>query len=170
MELKPAGEILPYENCTFKDRASVLHLKPEYRRGLKYDRFGLASFMMDHYGYYIRHDGRLAPVLPFDNWADDFRGGLARSPVGGKIGYIDRRLNLVIPAIYDGADKFYGGLADVCFGCHAETQNEMTYNVGGRWGCIDRHGRLQAPLQPGSVPGGRCEKLRRAKRSKPKPG
>ena len=89
----------------------------------------------------------MAPVMIMDNWPEDFSNGLARSPVGNKIGYIDRSLKLVIPARYDGAFPFEHGTARVCTGCTTQTAGEHSYYAGDRWGCIDRHGRAVGPLR-----------------------
>jgi hypothetical protein len=87
-------------------------------------------------------------VMAMDNGADSFADGLARSPVGGKIGFIDRNLALVIPARYDGAFPFADGWAVVCIGCKLVTEGEHSWYAGGSWGCIDRHGHERAPFKP----------------------
>ena len=87
-----------------------------------------------------------------ENRPDYFEDGLARSPVGGKIGYIDRKLNFVIPAAYDGAYPFKDGVAIVCTGCtivsdKTVTEGERSWYEGGQWGRIDRRGRVVSPFR-----------------------
>src|SRR4029077_3739959 len=97
----------------WSDAAGHLHLKREHLLALGFDQYGLASVYIGGW-YYVRRDGRLAPVMMMDNWAESFADGLARSPVGSKIGFIDRKLALVVPARYDGAFPFEHGWAAAC--------------------------------------------------------
>ena len=76
---------------------------------------------------------------------------------GGKIGYINRKLNLVIPATYDGAYPFRDGVAVVCTACTIEydrtvTEGERSWYAGGQWGRIDRRGRLVSPFRSTARP------------------
>jgi WG containing repeat len=144
-----------FDACTWSDRHGRLHLKQRHLRSLIYDRFGLSEIVIEgtppiHHGFwYAKRNGQLAPVMMLDNGADPFNDGLARSPSGKKIGYIDRRFRLVVPAIYDGAHPFENGRAVVCVGC-VERHNvgmEASYYEGGSWGCIDVHGREVIPLE-----------------------
>jgi hypothetical protein len=87
-----------------------------------------------------------------DNGPDYFEDSLARSRVGDKIGYIDRKLNLVIPATYDGAYPFKDGVAVVCTACthvsdRTATEGERGWYQGGQWGRIDRRGRVVSPFR-----------------------
>jgi hypothetical protein len=94
--------------------------------------------------------------MMMDNWAEPFADGLARSPVGGKIGFIDRNLALVISARYDGAFPFEHGWAAVCTDCKLASDGEHSSYVGGRWGCIDPHGHEQEPFRPDQGAGHVC--------------
>lgn len=92
--------------------------------------------------------GRTAPALPYDNAADDFVDGLARSPRNGRIGFVDERLELVVPREWDFAFPFEDGFARVCSGCaitraEGDEHSEVT---GGRWGYVDRQGRVVVPV------------------------
>jgi len=133
-----------FGRCAWKDEQGVLHLSQDRLRKLHHDKHGLAVIFVDEF-YYVTQDGRTAPVEVFDNGAEEFSDGLARSPVGKKVGYINRELKLVIPAQFDGAYRFERGLAMVCVGCHltwAEPEKEHSYYVGGNWSCIDTRGRV----------------------------
>jgi hypothetical protein len=143
-------------------------LKRAYLARLRYDRDGLASVMLfngtdtrQYQWYYVRRGVVPVPVKSMDNGPDYFEDGLARSPVGGKIGYIDRKLNLVIPATYDGAYPFKDGVAVVCTGCtyvsdSTVTEGERGWYEGGQWGRIDRRGHVVSPFRP-EVKGQRLE-------------
>ena len=101
--------------------------------------------------YYTRGDGPLVPVERYDNGPDDFVDGRARSRVGGKIGYIDRNLDLVIPAIYDGAYPLEKGVAVVCTACTLVSDGSHSWYEGGQWGRIDPKGDVVASFRPWEV-------------------
>lgn len=109
---------------------------------------GLASILVRGGWYYVTPAGRTAPVLTYDNGADYFEEGLARTPHAGKIGFIDRDLNTVIAPAWDFAFPFDGGSAVVCQGCRsAPVDDEHTVMQGGLWGRIDRSGAVVVPLR-----------------------
>jgi hypothetical protein len=139
-------DIALFHGCAWLDQNGRLHVTPWHLGRLTYDRYGLATIRVDQW-YYVRRDGRLAPVMALDNWAEPFSDGLARSPAGGKIGYIDRELRLVIPARFDGAFGFERGAAVVCIGCKLVSSGEHSHYEGGTWGCIDRKGQELSPLR-----------------------
>jgi hypothetical protein len=135
-------------------------LKRSYLARLRHNRDGLASVMLfveadkqKYQWYYVRRGVAPVPVESMDNGPDSFEDGLARSRVGGKIGYIDRKLNLVIPATYDGAYPFKDGVAVVCTACtyvsdSTASEGERGWYEGGQWGRIDRRGRVVSPFRP----------------------
>jgi WG containing repeat len=139
-------DIATFQRCAWVDQNGQLHVTARHLARLTYDSDGLATIRVDRW-YYVRRDGRLAPVMALDNWAEPFSDGLARSPHGEKIGYIDRELRLVIPARYDGAFRFERGVAVVCTGCKTLSDGEHSRYDGGMWGCIDRQGRELSPLR-----------------------
>ena len=145
---KAKGDVLHFEHCAWSDSAGHFHLKRKHRLALDFDRHRLASVNIGGGWYYVRRDGRSAPVMMRDNWAEAFADGLARSPVGGKIGFINRNLALAIPARYDGAMPFRHGLAQVCIDCKPASDGEHSWYVGGRWGCIDDRGHERGPFRP----------------------
>jgi hypothetical protein len=143
---RQVDDVVLYKNCASLDAAGVPRLAPRHLAALRFDRRGLASLWLGNGFYYVARDGRVAPVMALDNWADAFADGLARSPRGGKIGYIDRTLCLAIPATYDGAFPFHHGRAVVCRGCVIQKTDEDSTYVGGLWGCIGTDGRETTPL------------------------
>jgi hypothetical protein len=145
---KAKGDVIQFEHCAWSDAAGHFHLRRRHLRALDFDRHGLAGIYIDGGWYYARRDGRLAPVMAMDNWAEPFVDGLARSPVGGKIGFINRHLALVIPARYDGALPFEHGCAEVCIGCKLTSEGEHSWYASGLWGCIDHHGRERESFLP----------------------
>jgi len=153
---KTRADVLHFEHCAWSDAAGRTHLKHRHRLALNFDQYGLASVNIAGGWYYVRRDGRLARVMTMDNWAEPFADGLARSPVGSKIGFINRNLTLVIPPRYDGALPFEHGWAEVCIDCKLTSDGEHSWHEGGRWGCIDHHGRERETFGPGRHAGQVC--------------
>jgi len=149
-----------FKRCAATGPDGRPRLQRSYLARLRYDRDGLASVMLfnatdtrKYQWYYVRRGVIPVPVESMDNGPDYFEDGLARARVGGKIGYIDRKLNLVIPATYDGAYPFRDGVAVVCTACTIEydrtvTEGERSWYAGGQWGRIDRRGRVVSPFRP----------------------
>ena len=149
-----------FKQCAATGPDGRPRLKRSYSARLRYDRNGLASVMLfngtdtrKYQWFYVRRGVIPVPVESMDNGPDYFEDGLARARVGDKVGYIDRKLNLVIPATYDGAYPFRDGVAVVCTACTIEydrtvTEGERSWYVGGQWGRIDRRGRVVSPFRP----------------------
>jgi hypothetical protein len=153
---KAKDDVLHSDHCAWSDAAGHIHLKRQHRLALDFDRDGLASVNIGGGWRYVSRDGRLAPVMTMDNGAEPFADGLARSPVGDKIGFINRNLVLVIPARYDGALPFDHGRAEVCIACKLTSDGEHSSYEGGRWACIDRHGQERTPFSPSHGAGHVC--------------
>jgi hypothetical protein len=158
-------EIVVARNCAARTAEGGIRLDPARFRDLTFSaKTGLAE--VDVRGWhYVRRDRVSAPVMAFDNMADEFHNDRARSPRNGKIGYVNRRLALAIPARFDGAFPFEKGRAVVCFGCTSESDGEHSFYAGGSWTCIDTRGREIRPridAAPGKVGATDCG--RRAKR------
>jgi len=142
------GERIVIERCGMPDSPTP-RLPEAIRRRLQFDRHGLAAVLVGEQWVYYSLAGDAAPVMTMDNGADYFVEGRARSNLGGKIGYIDRSLRLVIARRYDGALPFRGGVAEVCFGCTIRSDGEHQSYAGGRWQRIDRFGRERPePVDP----------------------
>ena len=144
-----------FKQCARTDPDGRPRLKRSYLTRLRYDRDGLASVLLidgtdtrKGQWFYVRRGVAPVPVELMDNGPDYFKDGLARSRLGGKIGYIDRKLNFVIPAQYDGAYPFEDGVAVVCTACTIAGDGEHSWYEGGQWGRIDRKGRVVSPFRP----------------------
>ena len=149
-----------FKKCAATGADGRPRLTRSYLTRLRYDRDGLASVLLldgtdprKFQWFYVRRGVIPVPVESMDNGPDYFEDGLARSRVGGKIGYIDRKLNLVIPATYDGAYPFKDGVAVVCTACtyvsdSTASEGERGWYEGGQWGRIDRKGRVVSPFRP----------------------
>ena len=148
-----------FKRCAATGPDGRPRLNRSYLTRLRYDYRGLASVLLwdgidprKFQWFYVRRGVIPVPVESMDNGPDYFEDGLARSRVGGKIGYIDRKLNLVIPATYDGAYPFRDGVAVVCTACtivydRTVSEGERSWYEGGQWGRIDRSGRVVSPFR-----------------------
>lgn len=135
------GELGTFQDCAAQNADGTIRLAPAHLRRLDFDRSGLAAVHAGDSFHYVRRDGRSAPVMTMDNGAEAFAYGRARSRLGGKIGYIDRSLRLVIPRRYDGAMPFEQDVAEVCTGCTPASDGEHGWYEGGHWQRLDRNGR-----------------------------
>jgi hypothetical protein len=139
-----------FSPCTRVDSSGQRWVKAEHLRALSFDKNGIAAVWMEGVKgfYYVGRDGHMVPVVAYDNGPDAFVEGRARTPVDGKIGYIDRRLRVAIPPRYDWGFPFEHGKAAVCSGCVQRPDGSEHWLVeGGRWGAVDRNGREIVPLQ-----------------------
>ncbi|WP_419828632.1 hypothetical protein [Methylobacterium sp.] len=113
-------------------------------------RGGVTEIVVDGVGsLWARRDGLALPVFPLDNGPDPFAQGLVRARHAGKVAFHDRRLRRVLATNFDWSFPFNArGEALVCQGCRSDGR-EPSAMVGGRWGLIDRRGRLTRPLAEG---------------------
>ncbi len=152
-----AADCLPFSEgwndfspCTRVDSSGQRWVKAEHLRALSFDKHGIAAVWIKGFKgfYYVGRDGHMVPVVIYDNAPDSFVEGRARTQVDGKIGYIDRKLRVVIPPRYDWGFPFEHGKAVVCSGCVQKRHGgEHWFVEGGMWGTIDRNGREIVPLQ-----------------------
>ena len=139
-----------FSPCTRVDSSGQRWVKAKHLRALSFDRHGIAAVWIKGFKgfYYVRRDGHMVPVVTYDNAPDSFVEGRARTQVDGKIGYIGRKLRVVIPPRYDWGFPFTHGKAVVCGGCVQKPDGgEHRLVEGGRWGAVDRNGREIVPLQ-----------------------
>lgn len=134
-------EMLDAERCVRAGRHGPL-VAPAVVARLGFDG-GLGQMSVRGMGWlYVRRDGRAAVMETLDNGPDPFAEGLARSRIGGKVAFLDRRLLPRIVTSYDWASPFAHGRADVCRGCRPVRVGEHSRMEGGWWGVIDRGGRV----------------------------
>lgn len=100
----------------------------------EYDRYGHA-LVLDAEGWrYIDQSGRtvLRPFL-FDNGPDDYEEGLARFVKGGKMGFHNEALQVVVPAVYDFVFPFENGMARAGTTCRTHLHAEHTSVTCAHW-------------------------------------
>ena len=137
-------------DCIYADTAGRLFVAPQYVSQLNFDSSGLAPIRSEAppYGWmYVSRRGKIVVtgVPSIDNWADEFHEGLVRTVKNGKVGFANRRGEIVIAPSYDWAWPFEKGLAEVCNGCHEECPDqacEYRTMVGGKRFHINRNGKV----------------------------
>jgi hypothetical protein len=137
-------------HCAMVTESGQLHLAKGQLDNIAFDTDNLAVVQVGKLFFYVDEDGKAAQAASVEGHAVEFHEGLAPSPrlVGGhsKIGYVDQKLNLVIPARYDGGLDFSGGRAQVCRGCTISRDGDYAELQGGQWGCIDHTGKEVIPV------------------------
>ncbi len=135
-------EINSFSDCAARLEGK-LQIGKRHLAVLSYDEHGLGQMLIAGQWHYVRADGDAVAVVTWDNGPDDFAEGLARAHVDGKMTYLNRSFDVVIPPTYDWGWPFDQGLALVCRGCQFERAvgEEHTAVVGGDWGYIDQAGR-----------------------------
>jgi hypothetical protein len=127
---------------------------------------GLALALQPNVGWVDidQRNRRIGEALSVDNRPDETFGGHARfKTASGKIGFLDRKRRIIIPARYDAAFPFSNCKALVCVGCHPlrwSVEAPIDAACTGDAFLIDESGeKLQA--SPGAD-GEECEKKQRA--------
>ena len=143
-------------DCIRQGKTGELFVAPQYLKELSFDTHGLAAVNSRKAGWmYVNRRGKIviSGVPTMDNGADWFHDGLVRIVRNGKYGFANRRGEVVIPAIYDGAMNFEKGRAAVCKGCESKCVDsgcEYHSFTGGEWFQIDAKGVILARPHPHS--------------------
>ena len=126
-----------------------LKINSEQLTKIDFGPSGLAPFWAHKQMFYVKPSGKYLAVLSVDNGADDFREGLVRSLVDGKVAYFNKEFEQVIPPKYDWGWPFENGRALVCIGCVIDEPDKSGHRPlkGGLWGYINRSGTQVVPLQ-----------------------
>jgi hypothetical protein len=143
----PEPEFSEHTQCAKNDEKGAIVVNKKHRQQLDYDVNQLATMWFKKHFFYVHKDGHSVSVLTYDNWADDFQNGLVRTKIAGKVGYVDKKLQLKIPAVYDWGFPFENGIAVVCQGCWQEPDGDHRRITGGKWGKIDTQGAVVEPLE-----------------------
>lgn len=137
-------------DCVREGAKGELFIAPQYLKELSFDAHSLAAVDSPKVGWmYVNRTGKviISGVPVMDNGADWFHEGLVRIVRNGKYGFANRRGQIVIPPIYDGALNFDQGRAEVCQGCKSKTGGEYHF-AGGEWFQIDIKGTVLTQLAP----------------------
>lgn len=150
----PGGELEPFEKNDlygFRTPGGKVVIPPQYQRALEFFSYGYAAVFDEQGWAYIDRQGNvIIRPYPFDNGPDYFREGLSRYVSNNKIGFINNRLEIIIPAAFDFAEPFENGISYVCNGCKPKSMGEHSVMTGGKWGVLGLDGNV-AIIAPGDV-------------------
>jgi hypothetical protein len=141
-------------NCLLSGANGERFVAPHVLKELHFDAHGLAPVLSPKEGWmYVNRRGKVvvSGVPVNDNWAETFYDGLVRIVRNGKYGFANRRGEVVIDPIYDGALNFEKGRTTVCKGCQikcADHDGEHRYLEGGEWFEIDTKGTVVGRVKP----------------------
>lgn len=116
------------------------HVDSSYLKKIDFKGEEMISVFKKNSFYYIHKNGKEMETLTYDNGADPFSDGLARTKINGKIGFFNSNLDIILKPIYDFAFPFYNGKAEICTGCKEKKVGEHSMLDGGKWQKIDRNG------------------------------
>lgn len=142
----PYPELSTQGQCGQLIEQDTFQLNKSHLNKLYFSNNGLASIIYGDAIFYVSKTGKVVRTYFYDNGADYFVEGVARTILDGKFGYIDQQLNIVIMPEYDFAFPFINGIAIVCNDCRSESDGEHKVMLGGRWGLINKVGMLILPL------------------------
>lgn len=150
----PAQKLILFEdgdNSGYKNRRGEVVIPARFRIAGDFGKNNLAAVLDDAGWCYINKKGAVVIRSPFifDNGADYFKEGLVRIVSSqGKFGFANALGKTIIQPQFDYAQSFREGVAAVCTGCRSEKADaEHSITVGGRWGYINRRGRIIVPLE-----------------------
>ncbi|XDD53335.1 WG repeat-containing protein [Leptospira sp. WS4.C2] len=136
----------------FKNKAGKVIIKPQYEQTMEFTKEKV-SFVVSN-NRWVCIDTKNNPLLEafiYDNGPDYYSEKLARFVENKKIGYFDSQCKKLIPAIYDFGFPFEKGYAIVCSGCESKLDGEHSMIIGGKYGLIDRKGKIVAPIEYDSI-------------------
>ncbi len=136
-------------DCLTDGTDGCLYVTPQIRKQLTYDSHGLAAIHTQNYNWmYVDRRGWVVArdVPTYDNGPEPFNDGLVRFVREGKYGVANRKGQVVVAPIYDGAMPFENGRATVCNACLMKTQGEYSWFDGGTWLAINAKGKVIAEI------------------------
>ncbi len=136
----PYPELTQFKNCGHINSKGNINLKQEIFKKIWFNEDGLAEIRVYDGIYYINKNKRLVRTHLFDNTADYFKEGLARTIKNNKFGFINKKLEVVIKPAYDFAFPFNNGISKVCNGCVEKKDGDHKSIEGGQWGHINKQG------------------------------
>ncbi|MBN2693789.1 WG repeat-containing protein [bacterium] len=104
--------------------------------------------------YFEMYDSKLnkiANVVFFDNAPDDFHDGLRRVIENKKYGFINKKNKITVKPSFDFAEPFYKGYSIVANDVVFKAMDEHTMVTGGKWGVIDKNGKVLIELKYDSI-------------------
>ena len=136
--------------CELTSNGEIV-VAPQSLAGIEFGPEGLGAILIDPQRlYFVNRRGKTAPALNFDNGPDYVVEGLARTVKNGKVGFVNTELDQVVAPVWGFAFPFEHGVALVCTGCApapAFPGDEHLKMTGGKWGYIDKRGKIVVPVE-----------------------
>jgi hypothetical protein len=112
-----------------------------------FDKIAFVTFANRQGDYVIdRKENVLFEVVVSDTKPDKVSEGLFRIKKNEKIGFANMQGEIVIEPQFDSASPFINGYAAVCVGGQLILEHEIYFIKGGKWGFINKSGKLVVPL------------------------
>ena len=141
-------ELETEKDCLVRGKNSaVLKVKIAILKQARFDENHLSFFFDKQRVFYFDKRGFYRETIAFDNGPDYFEEGLARTIENNKIGYMNKKLQVVIPAQFDFGFPFNKDTASVCFGCKTLPKGKHSFVAGGSWFAVSKSGHI-SPLPP----------------------
>ncbi len=136
----------------YQTSAGKTIIAPQFSMAFDFSKYGIADVYMDASREWLKIDKSGKTIVNsffFDNGPDYYVNGLSRFVKNKKMGFMDRQGHVVISAEYDWAGIFTYNfpITVVATGCKLVKYSECDERMeGGKWGAIDRHGKVIIPL------------------------
>jgi hypothetical protein len=112
---------------------------------VNFNKHGLAAIITKD-GWVVINKKMKVLYVPYiyDNGPDYISEGLSRYVDKGKIGFVNIKGKVIIPAAYDFVSPFEDGKAQFCNGCKSIQEGEHSYMdpKSGVWGTINKKGKV----------------------------
>ncbi|PIE86305.1 MAG: hypothetical protein CSA05_01320 [Bacteroidia bacterium] len=130
----------------FKNSSGKIVIEAKYRMAFDFSPDGIAA-VIDSSGWkFINKKGKnLLTPFTFDNGPDYFEEDVARCIEDDKIGFFNRKGEIVIQPKYTFATSFHEGLSAFCVDCEIVRRLEHYSVKGGKWGYMNKKGEEVIP-------------------------
>ncbi len=128
----------------YKDASGKTVIEPQFVMATEFSPEGTAYAVSGFDWICIDTAGKkLVKMFNYDNGPDYFEEGLARyEDESGKMGFVNKKCEVMIPARFDFAWPFENGKAQVCDGCTKTREHEMLKVTGGNNYSVNKKGEV----------------------------
>lgn len=139
----------------YKNKSGKIIIPAQFEHAMRFNKYGIADVFRNEPGkrwHKINKSGQfVAQSYEIDNGPDYDVKGISRIIENKKVGYINTAGKIIIPPIYDwiGIFNYSSPIAIVSIGCvsvKAFPGDEYPMMKGGKWGAIDRNGKIIVPI------------------------
>jgi hypothetical protein len=132
-----------FDNCAKLFHDGRIRVSYKVREKIVFGKNDLGELYIENKCYWASRTGKIRRSHCVNNSPDAFVEGLARYVAStGKFGFIDDKLEVVIPPLFDFVFPFEKGKAKYCKGCVLVPDGENFNVQGGSWGIVNKNGKL----------------------------